>query len=86
MKNANFRDGNRSANFRNRMIDREQYVQIVEAIEAGKYSWACFLILRFAGDNPLMYIPYRTANRLMKENQRAKKPTRENSPQFAPEE
>jgi hypothetical protein len=46
----------------------EQFTQIVDAILAGKYSWACVLILRFAGYNPLHYIPYRTYNRLMKEN------------------
>ncbi len=40
----------------------EQFHQIVEAILAGKYSWACVLILRFAGYNPLHYIPYRTYN------------------------
>lgn len=46
----------------------EQFAQVVDAILAGKYSWACVLILRFAGYNPLHYIPYRTYNRLMKEN------------------
>ncbi len=46
----------------------EQFNQVVEAILSGKYSWACVLILRFAGYNPLHYIPYRTYNRLMKEN------------------
>ncbi len=46
----------------------EQFDEVVEAILAGKYSWACVLILRFAGYNPLHYIPYRTYNRLLKEN------------------
>lgn len=46
----------------------EQFTQVVDAILAGKYSWACVLILRYAGYNPLHYIPYRTYNRLMKEN------------------
>ncbi len=46
----------------------EQFEQVVEAIIAGKYSWACVLLLRFAGYNPLHYIPYRTYNRLLKEN------------------
>jgi hypothetical protein len=46
----------------------EQFTQVVDAILAGKYSWACVLVLRFAGYNPLHYIPYRTYNRLMKEN------------------
>ncbi len=45
-----------------------QFDQVVEAILAGKYSWACVLILRFAGYNPLHYIPYRTYNRLIKDN------------------
>lgn len=58
--------------FSNSKLDKvmttEQFEQIVEAIVSGKYSWACLLILRFAGYNPLHYIPYRTYNRLMKEN------------------
>lgn len=49
-------------------INTEQLNQIVEAILAGKYSWACFLLLRSSGYNPLHYIPYRTYNRLVKEN------------------
>lgn len=46
----------------------EQFTQVVDAILEGKYSWACVLILRFAGYNPLHYIPYRTYNRLVKEH------------------
>lgn len=49
-------------------LNPDQFNQIVDAILAGKYSWACLLILRFAGYNPLHYIPYRTYNRLVKEN------------------
>lgn len=56
-----------SNNF-NKKINPEQFDQVVEAILAGKYSWACVLILRFAGYNPLHYIPYRTYNRLLKDN------------------
>ncbi len=52
----------------------EQFTQVVDAILQGKYSWACVLILRFAGYNPLHYIPYRTFNRLMKENNRQSNP------------
>ncbi|MBD2449106.1 HetP family heterocyst commitment protein [Nostoc sp. FACHB-152] len=52
----------------NKGINPQQFDQIVEAILAGKYSWACVLILRVAGYNPLHYIPYRTYNRLLKEN------------------
>lgn len=51
-----------------RVMSEEQFNQIVEAIVSGKYSWACLLILRFSGYNPLHYIPYRTYNRLMKDN------------------
>ncbi|CDN09821.1 Heterocyst differentiation protein HetP [Richelia intracellularis] len=54
-------------------IQPEQFDQLVEAILAGKYSWACVLMLRFAGYNPLHYIPYRTYNRLLKEHSRPKK-------------
>jgi len=51
-----------------RVMSPEQFNQVVSAILDGKYSWACLLILQFAGYNPLHYIPYRTYNRLMKEN------------------
>ncbi|RDH48750.1 heterocyst differentiation protein, partial [Mastigocladus laminosus WC112] len=54
-------------------LNPEQFDQLVEAILAGKYSWACVLILRFAGYNPLHYIPYRTYNRLIKENSQLKR-------------
>ena len=56
-----------SSNF-DKGINPEQFDQVVEAILAGKYSWACVLMLRFAGYNALHYIPYRTYNRLLKEN------------------
>ncbi|AFY36027.1 HetP family heterocyst commitment protein [Calothrix sp. PCC 7507] len=49
-------------------ISTEQIEQIVKAIISGKYSWACVLILRFAGYNPIDYIPYRTYIRLLKNN------------------
>ena len=52
----------------NKTINSEQLEEIVEAILNGKYSWACVLILRIAGYNPLNYIPYRTYKRLIKEN------------------
>ncbi len=52
----------------NKTIHPEQFDQVVEAILSGKYSWACVLMLRFSGYNPLHYIPYRTYNRLLKEN------------------
>jgi hypothetical protein len=50
-------------------INTEQQIeQIIKAIILGKYSWACVLILRFAGYNPIEYIPYRTYIRLLKNN------------------
>ncbi|MBW4611758.1 MAG: HetP family heterocyst commitment protein [Desmonostoc vinosum HA7617-LM4] len=52
-------------------MKNQQFDKVVEAILAGKYSWACVLMLRFAGYNPLHYIPYRTYNRLIKENSQA---------------
>jgi hypothetical protein len=51
-----------------RVMKPEQFSQVIEAILSGKYSWACVLILRFAGYNPLHYIPYRTYNRIMKDH------------------
>ncbi len=54
-------------------LNSEQFDRVIEAILAGKYSWACVLMLRFTGYNPLHYIPYRTYNRLLKENTPGKK-------------
>lgn len=66
--------------YRNSKLDkimtREQFDLIIEAILAGKYSWACVLILRFGGQNPIDYIPYRTFNRLMKENHQGCQPSK----------
>ena len=62
-----FKNGFNSSKL-DKIMSPEQFDQVVEAILAGKYSWACVLILRFAGYNPLHYIPYRTYNRLMKDN------------------
>ncbi|OUC13216.1 MAG: hypothetical protein B0A82_18140 [Alkalinema sp. CACIAM 70d] len=56
-----------------RAMQPEQFSQVLDAILAGKYSWACVLILRFAGYNPLHYIPYRTYNRIVKDNTAPKK-------------
>ncbi|MBD2297632.1 HetP family heterocyst commitment protein [Nostoc sp. FACHB-87] len=56
-------------NLRNaKPINTEQVEQIIKAIIAGKYSWACVLMLRFSGYNPIDYIPYRTYIRLLKNN------------------
>lgn len=60
----------KSGSTRDKTMTEEQFEQIVDAILNGKYSWACLLILRFAGYNPLHYIPYRTYNRLIKDNTR----------------
>lgn len=60
----------------NRSMTEAQFCQVVDAILSGKYSWACLLILQFAGYNPLHYIPYRTYNRLMKENSGSKQESR----------
>ena len=59
-------------------INPEQFDQLIEAILAGKYSWACVLMLRFVGYNPLHYIPYRTYNRLLKENSRNRNTNQKN--------
>ncbi|MEB3279735.1 MAG: HetP family heterocyst commitment protein [Lyngbya sp.] len=59
-----------SRNQQDRAMSEEQFNQVIDAILSGKYSWACVLILRFAGYNPLHYIPYRTYNRLIKEHDR----------------
>lgn len=55
------------------MLPAEKLDQIIEAIVDGKYSWACVLLLRSHRLNPLYYIPYRTYNRLLKENTQVKK-------------
>jgi hypothetical protein len=61
----NIADDNRQVT---KKINTEQIEQIVKAIIAGKYSWACVLLLRFSGHNPIDYIPYRTYIRLLKNN------------------
>ncbi|MFM7405854.1 MAG: HetP family heterocyst commitment protein [Cuspidothrix sp.] len=60
-------------------IHPEQLDQVVEAILAGKYSWACVLMLRFVGYNPMHYIPYRTYNRILKENSRMSRSNSQNN-------
>lgn len=51
-----------------RVMTSDEFDQVIEAIVLGRYSWACILILRIAGYNPLHYLPYRTYRRLIKEN------------------
>jgi hypothetical protein len=50
-----------------RAIHPDKLNQIIEAIAVGKYSWACVLMLRFSGYNPLHYMPYSTYNRIVKD-------------------
>jgi hypothetical protein len=49
-------------------LKSEEMDQILGAIVSGKYSWACALILRFTGHEPLNYLPQRTYTRIMREN------------------
>ncbi|WGV24311.1 HetP family heterocyst commitment protein [Halotia branconii] len=49
-------------------ISYEEWQDILKAIIARKYSWACVLILHSLGYNPLKYISYRTYIRLIKNN------------------
>lgn len=49
-------------------MNTKQFEEVLKAILARKYSWACVLILRFHGYEPSEYIPYRTYIRLLKEN------------------
>jgi EAL domain-containing protein (putative c-di-GMP-specific phosphodiesterase class I) len=58
-----------------KITNAEYFNQIAEAILAGKYSWACVLFLRSIGYNPVDYIPYRTYNRLLKENCQVSRPS-----------
>ena len=60
----------------NNLLTTEQLEQVLQAILAGKYSWACFLMLRFVGYDPLHYLPYRTCNRLIKENRTGCQPSK----------
>jgi hypothetical protein len=53
-----------------------EFNEVIAAILQGKYSWACVLILRFTGYNPLHYIPYRTYKRLISENRQDAKQKR----------
>ena len=55
-----------SDNKLDKFLTDEQFEQVVEAIRNEKYAWACVLILRFAGYNPLHYIPYRTYKFILK--------------------
>lgn len=67
-----------------KVMSPEQFTQIIEAILDGKYSWACVLILRFAGYNPLHYIPYRTYNRLTKDHCQNRRMGKDKTPDLNP--
>lgn len=61
---SEFNEGlNKKFNF-----NAQELEEIIKAVRDGKYSWACLLMLRFSGYNPLEYIPSRTYIRLMKNN------------------
>ncbi len=47
----------------------KQSDDVMTAILEGKYSWACVLWLREKGYNPKEYIPCRTYNRLLRQQQ-----------------
>jgi hypothetical protein len=68
-----------------RVMQPEQFMQVLDAILSGKYSWACVLILRFAGYNPLHYIPYRTYNRIVKDNHTSGSPSGSPSSKGSPQ-
>lgn len=70
--------GVRSPSQQEKVMSTEQFEQIVRAILEGKYSWACVLILRFSGYNPVHYIPYRTYKRLIRDNRAIAKGSRYN--------
>lgn len=51
-------------------ISKKAVEDFIEAVIFGKYSWACVIIFKSLGYNPLDYIPYRTYNRLLKESKK----------------
>ncbi|NEO70092.1 HetP family heterocyst commitment protein, partial [Moorena sp. SIO3H5] len=51
-------------------LDPDKISLIEEAIRDHKYSWACVLMLRCLGLNPLEYIPSRTYCRLRRDNEK----------------
>lgn len=52
---------------------------VMTAILDGKYSWACVLWLRGKGYNPKEYIPCRTYNRLLRQQQSTQKQAEKSS-------
>jgi hypothetical protein len=60
-------------------MNKKQIEEIIKAILARQYSWACVLMLRFNGYDPLNYIPYRTYIRLLKNNYQLNKNEQDDS-------
>ncbi|NER84425.1 MAG: HetP family heterocyst commitment protein [Leptolyngbya sp. SIO1D8] len=54
-----------------KVMNPAQFERVMTAIVEGKYSWACVLVLRFAGYNPAHFIPYRTYKRLIRSNRKS---------------
>ena len=54
-----------------KVMNPAQFERVITAIVEGKYSWACVLVLRFAGYNPAHFIPYRTYKRLLRSNRKS---------------
>jgi len=52
-------------------IKEEELERVIAAISSAKYSLACVLFLQFTGYDPRLFIPYRTLNRIKKENRDA---------------
>jgi hypothetical protein len=75
---STLRNETRNSHVEGKVMSSDQFEQVVTAILEGKYSWACVLILRFAGYNPAHYIPYRTYKRLIKGNRQDPAPATEN--------
>lgn len=60
-------------------MDKKEIEEIIKAILARQYSWACVLMLRCHGYDPLQYIPYRTYIRLLKKNYLLEQESRDNT-------
>ncbi|MEL6551850.1 MAG: HetP family heterocyst commitment protein [Cyanobacteria bacterium J06621_11] len=68
----------------NKPISPAQLDSIIEAILAGKYSYACLMTLEATGHDPLDYIPYRTYNRLQKQRQERGRSTHNTTEKISP--
>jgi hypothetical protein len=68
MENQSLRAELPESIYLDRVMLPEHIDQIIIAILETRYSWACVLMLRYSGCNPLKYIPDRTYRRLCREN------------------